>query len=77
MRLTFEFRGGVRGIIELEVLRAIEQALGGHIPIQSLFDLIIGTRCVVMNLSGRRVQGEPCRRIQPFQHITAVTVTQR
>lgn len=36
--------GGMRGIIELEVLRAIEQAIGGKIPIQAFFDLIVGTR---------------------------------
>ena len=35
--------GGIRGIVELEVLRAIEQALGGEIPVQDFFDLIVGT----------------------------------
>lgn len=35
--------GGVRGIVQLEVLRAIEQAIGGHLPIQAFFDLIVGT----------------------------------
>ncbi|KAH0289422.1 FabD/lysophospholipase-like protein, partial [Aureobasidium sp. EXF-3399] len=35
--------GGMRGIMELEVLRAIEKALGGSIRIQSFFDLIVGT----------------------------------
>ncbi|KAK3718817.1 hypothetical protein LTR37_004733 [Vermiconidia calcicola] len=35
--------GGIRGIVELEVLRAIEQTLGGEIPIQDFFDLIVGT----------------------------------
>ena len=34
----------MRGILELEVLRAIELALGGKIPIQAFFDLIVGTR---------------------------------
>lgn len=38
--------GGVRGIIELEVLRAIEAELGGKLPIQAFFDLIVGTRQV-------------------------------
>ena len=38
------FSGGVRGIIELEVLKAIETELGGKIPIQAFFDLIVGTR---------------------------------
>jgi predicted acylesterase/phospholipase RssA len=35
--------GGMRGIMELEVLRAIEKAVGGNIRIQSFFDLIVGT----------------------------------
>ncbi|KAF2758985.1 hypothetical protein EJ05DRAFT_499409 [Pseudovirgaria hyperparasitica] len=35
--------GGIRGIVELEVLRQIEIALGGCIPIQEFFDLIVGT----------------------------------
>lgn len=35
--------GGIRGVVELEVLRSIEQALGGRIPIQEFFDLIVGT----------------------------------
>ena len=35
--------GGIRGIVQLEVLRAIEQSLGGYLPIQSFFDLIVGT----------------------------------
>ncbi|QIW98040.1 hypothetical protein AMS68_003558 [Peltaster fructicola] len=35
--------GGIRGIVQLEVLRAIEQVLGGYIDIQAFFDLIVGT----------------------------------
>ncbi|KAK4897196.1 hypothetical protein LTR27_005089 [Elasticomyces elasticus] len=35
--------GGIRGIVQLEVLRAIEQAIGGFLPVQSFFDLIVGT----------------------------------
>ncbi|UKZ82727.1 hypothetical protein TrVFT333_010523 [Trichoderma virens FT-333] len=35
--------GGVRGIVELVILQEIEKALGGHIPIQNFFDLIVGT----------------------------------
>ena len=38
--------GGVRGIVMLQVLREIEQVLGGRIPIQDFFDLIVGTRLV-------------------------------
>ncbi|KAL8902691.1 MAG: hypothetical protein Q9207_004458 [Kuettlingeria erythrocarpa] len=35
--------GGMRGILELEILKAIELALGGKIAIQAFFDLIVGT----------------------------------
>ena len=35
--------GGIRGIVILEVLRAIEIELGKKIPIQNFFDLIVGT----------------------------------
>ena len=35
--------GGIRGIVQLEVLRAIELALGGFLPISQFFDLIVGT----------------------------------
>ncbi|KAL9035741.1 MAG: hypothetical protein Q9214_006446 [Letrouitia sp. 1 TL-2023] len=35
--------GGMRGIVELEVLRAVERALGSKMSIQAFFDLIIGT----------------------------------
>ncbi|KAF2128735.1 hypothetical protein P153DRAFT_340903 [Dothidotthia symphoricarpi CBS 119687] len=35
--------GGMRGIVELEVLRAIRNQLGIQIPIQAFFDLIVGT----------------------------------
>lgn len=38
------YSGGIRGIVELEILRQIEKELGGGINIQSLFDLIVGTR---------------------------------
>ena len=39
-------RGGMRGIVELEVLRAIERELPVSIPVRSFFDLIVGTRFV-------------------------------
>ena len=38
------FRGGIRGIVELEVLRELERILGDSIAIQNFFDLIVGTR---------------------------------
>lgn len=36
----------MRGIVELQVLREIERALGDEIPIQEFFDLIVGTRYI-------------------------------
>lgn len=39
-------RGGVRGIVELVLLNAIQKELGSHVPIQDFFDLIVGTRYV-------------------------------
>lgn len=38
----------MRGIVELVILHEIEKALGGHVPIQSFFDLIVGTRFVFL-----------------------------
>ncbi|KAL9031078.1 MAG: hypothetical protein Q9196_000868 [Gyalolechia fulgens] len=35
--------GGVRGIVELEVLREIERELGQNFRVQDFFDLIVGT----------------------------------
>lgn len=34
--------GGIRGIVQLETLRAIGQALGNHVPVQKFFDIIVG-----------------------------------
>ncbi|KAF2826308.1 FabD/lysophospholipase-like protein, partial [Ophiobolus disseminans] len=35
--------GGMRGIVELEVLRAIQNQIGNRVPVQAFFDLIVGT----------------------------------
>ncbi|KAI0169236.1 hypothetical protein GGR52DRAFT_581416 [Hypoxylon sp. FL1284] len=35
--------GGINGIVQLEVLRVLEKALGPQLPIQLFFDLIVGT----------------------------------
>ncbi|KAF2465829.1 FabD/lysophospholipase-like protein [Lindgomyces ingoldianus] len=35
--------GGVRGIVELEVLRLLQKQLGDRLPIQNFFDIIVGT----------------------------------
>ena len=53
--------GGVRGIVQLEALRAIEQALGHHVPVQRLFNLIVGAGtggliAVSLTTGGRCIQ---------------------
>jgi predicted acylesterase/phospholipase RssA len=48
--------GGIRGIVQLEILHCIEHALGDHIPAQAFFDLIVGTGTgglIAMTLSMR------------------------
>jgi hypothetical protein len=37
----------VRGIVELEALKSVEDSLGGKVPIAKFFDLIVGTRYVL------------------------------
>jgi hypothetical protein len=44
--LTRRHRGGVRGIVELEVLKLIAAEFDYGINVQSFFDLIVGTRYV-------------------------------
>lgn len=36
--------GGVRGVVQLRVLRGIERVLGPGLPIQLFFDLMVGTK---------------------------------
>ena len=36
----------MRGVVILEVLRRIQEELGGNIKVQEFFDLIVGTRLV-------------------------------
>lgn len=38
--------GGVRSIIQLEILKSLEDVIGLEVPIQNFFDLIIGTRYI-------------------------------
>jgi hypothetical protein len=42
-RLTNVFSGGVRGIVQLEILGLVEKELNGKIPLQLYFDLIVGS----------------------------------
>lgn len=41
----------MRGIVELETLRHIEDAMEINLPIHCFFDLIVGTRFVDMALT--------------------------
>ncbi|KAL6812923.1 acyl transferase/acyl hydrolase/lysophospholipase [Trichoderma sp. SZMC 28013] len=55
--------GGVRGIVELVILHEIEKALGGHVPIQSFFDLIVGTSAggmIALGLGIRNLRIDDC-----------------
>lgn len=42
-QLTASRSGGVRGILEILILAKIEREVGYDIPIQDLFDLVVGT----------------------------------
>ena len=53
-------RGGMRGIVILEVLRHVQEELGGRIPIQDFFDLVVGTRLVLRSCSIRRRANTDC-----------------
>ena len=47
LQLTLHTRGGIRGIVSLEILRSLEKALNGtsgRLRVQSFFDLVVGTR---------------------------------
>ena len=44
--LTNAHSGGMRGIVILEVLRQVQNQIGGQIQFQEFFDLIVGTRSV-------------------------------
>ncbi|CAJ0552466.1 Ff.00g064450.m01.CDS01 [Fusarium sp. VM40] len=70
--------GGVRGIVELAILRAIEEALGHHIPIQNFFDLIVGTSTggiVALGLGVKRWSVSEC--IKNFKDLCGYAFTSR
>lgn len=55
--------GGIRGIVQLEVLRGIERALGDRIAVQAFFDLVIGSGfggLLAMSLGMRGQTVEAC-----------------
>jgi hypothetical protein len=62
--------GGVRSIIQLEILRLIEKELLGKVPIRSLFDLIAGRGAagiIALALSSQKWSLEEC--IERFVNI--------
>lgn len=70
--------GGMRGIMELEVLRAIEKALGGNIRIQAFFDLVVGTSTGGINALALGVKQWSVRYcIQKFEKFCDQAFTQR
>ncbi|KAK0902288.1 hypothetical protein LTR91_025072 [Friedmanniomyces endolithicus] len=55
--------GGIRGVVQLGVLRAIEQTLGGELAVQAFFDLIVSTGTggsIVATLAMRDLSVESC-----------------
>lgn len=48
-------KGGIRGIVELKILRQIEKAMGGRLNIHCFFDLIVGTRSGLPSLCWLRI----------------------
>ncbi len=54
--------GGIRGIAQLEMLRAIEDALGGHMPVQKFFDLIVGSGTGAVIATALQTKGQSLER---------------
>jgi hypothetical protein len=48
--LTY-YRSGASGIVQLEVLGRIEEAIGLQVPIREFFDLMIGTKWVLSDFT--------------------------
>ncbi|OJD31446.1 lysophospholipase-like protein [Diplodia corticola] len=70
--------GGMRGIVELEVLLAIERAMGGKLPIQSFFDLIVGTSTgglIALGLVGKAWSVTEC--LEHFERLCNQAFTRR
>ncbi|OQO14747.1 hypothetical protein B0A48_00129 [Cryoendolithus antarcticus] len=70
--------GGVRGIVELEILKQLERELGGRVSVQSFFDLIVGTSTggiIALGLTARNWTVEQCT--QHFEALCAKAFTLR
>ncbi|KAL8814115.1 MAG: hypothetical protein Q9223_006639, partial [Gallowayella weberi] len=70
--------GGMRGIVELEVLKAIERQLPAGIPIRSFFDLIVGTSTGGIIALGLGVEGWSTRTcMEHFERLCGTAFTPR
>ncbi|KAF8847153.1 hypothetical protein BDZ45DRAFT_811773 [Acephala macrosclerotiorum] len=69
--------GGIRGIVELEVLHAIQEEISDQIPIQAFFDLIVGTSTggIIAIALGRNWPISRC--ISEFQKLCSQAFTRR
>ncbi|KAK4169827.1 hypothetical protein QBC43DRAFT_225424 [Cladorrhinum sp. PSN259] len=70
--------GGIRGIVELAILQAIERELGNHVPVQDFFDLIVGTSTggiIALGLGVKRWSVASC--IKQFLHLSRQAFTPR
>ncbi|KAF2193812.1 hypothetical protein K469DRAFT_243687 [Zopfia rhizophila CBS 207.26] len=70
--------GGIRNIIQLELLRLIERQLNGKLPIQSFFDLMVGSGTggvIALGLGTRNWSVEEC--IEHFENICAEAFSHR
>ncbi|KAL8916178.1 MAG: hypothetical protein Q9172_006425 [Xanthocarpia lactea] len=73
-----KIEGGMRGIVELEILKAIERQLPAGVPIRSFFDLIIGTSTGGLIALGLGIEGwstQTC--IKNFERLCDTAFTPR
>jgi patatin-like phospholipase/acyl hydrolase len=54
--------GGIRGIVELALLQALEKEVGLGVPISELFDLVVGTSTGTLHECGKIVSYTDCSR---------------
>ncbi|KAF2465550.1 FabD/lysophospholipase-like protein [Lindgomyces ingoldianus] len=70
--------GGVRNVIQLEILRLLERELNGKLPIQCFFDLIVGSGTagiIALGLGTRNWSVEEC--LDHFEKICAQAFANR
>ncbi|KAK4185147.1 hypothetical protein QBC35DRAFT_538384 [Podospora australis] len=70
--------GGIRGVVELVILQAIEDELGGHVPVQEFFDLVVGTSfggIIALGLGVKKWSVSRC--MQHFKEVTTQAFTPR